>query len=104
MEWNQFPCLQNRATSVQILVSSVSEGPGQGSSVVAEFACANIVSSPAETVQTCRDKAQSLVTVLAIMPGKVIVYGGRGGLGVVVVSTFRQAGYEVSCDWRRLVT
>ena len=29
------------------------------------------------------------------MPGKVIVYGGRGGLGVVVVSTFRQAGYEV---------
>ena len=81
------------------LVSSVSEGPGQGSSVVAEFACANIVSSPAETVQTCRDKAQSLVSVLASMPGKVIVYGGRGGLGVVVVSTFRQAGYEVSCDW-----
>ena len=37
----------------------------------------------------------SLVTVLASMPGKVIVYGGRGGLGVVVVSTFRQAGYEV---------
>ena len=77
------------------LVSSVSEGLGQGGSVVAEFACANIVSSPAETVQTCRDKAQSLVSVLASMPGKVIVYGGRGGLGVVVVSTFRQAGYEV---------
>ena len=73
------------------LVSSVSEGPGQGRSVVAEFACANIVSSRAETVQTCRDRAQSSDS----MPGKVIVYGGRGGLGVVVVSTFRQAGYEV---------
>ena len=35
------------------------------------------------------------MSVLASMPGKVIVYGGRGGLGVVVVSTFRQAGYEV---------
>ena len=43
------------------LVSSVSEGPGQGRSVVAEFACANIVSSRAETVQTCRDKAHPSV-------------------------------------------
>ena len=29
------------------------------------------------------------------MPGKVIVYGGRGGLGVVVVDTFRASGYQV---------
>ena len=29
------------------------------------------------------------------MPGKVVVYGGKGGLGVAVVDIFRAAGYEV---------
>jgi len=29
------------------------------------------------------------------MPGKVIVYGGKGGLGIVVVDTFKAAGYWV---------
>ena len=29
------------------------------------------------------------------MPGKVVVYGGKGGLGVTVVDTFRAAGYKV---------
>ena len=29
------------------------------------------------------------------MPGQVIVYGGKGGLGVVVVDTFKTAGYRV---------
>ena len=30
-----------------------------------------------------------------MMGGKVIVYGGRGGLGVAVVETFKTAGYWV---------
>lgn len=29
------------------------------------------------------------------MPAKVVVYGGKGGLGVAVVDTFRAAGYKV---------
>ena len=29
------------------------------------------------------------------MPGKVVVYGGKGGLGHVVVETFKKAGYWV---------
>ena len=29
------------------------------------------------------------------MPGKVVVYGGKGGLGHVVVETFKAAGYWV---------
>ena len=29
------------------------------------------------------------------MPGKVIIYGGKGGLGCVVVDTFKSAGYWV---------
>ena len=29
------------------------------------------------------------------MPGKVVVYGGKGGLGQVVVETFKQQGYWV---------
>ena len=29
------------------------------------------------------------------MPAKVVVYGGKGGLGVAVVDTFKAAGYKV---------
>ena len=29
------------------------------------------------------------------MAGKVVVYGGRGGLGVVVVNHFKSSGYWV---------
>ena len=29
------------------------------------------------------------------MPGKVVVYGGKGGLGQVVVETFKQLNYWV---------
>ena len=29
------------------------------------------------------------------MPAKVVVYGGKGGLGVAVVDTFRASGYKV---------
>ena len=31
------------------------------------------------------------------MPGKVIVYGGRGGLGVVIVNHFKASGHWVLC-------
>ena len=35
------------------------------------------------------------LVVSVSMPGKVIIYGGKGGLGCVVVDTFKSAGYWV---------
>merc|ERR1711915_710656 len=35
--------------------------------------------------------------LVRVMPGKVIVYGGRGGLGVVIVNHFKASGHWVLC-------
>ena len=38
---------------------------------------------------------QSELSDLCEMPGKVVVYGGKGGLGQEVVDTFKARGYWV---------